>query len=414
MRRASACSRQISSGAFLLMMAAAATTAAAADDTWPQWLGPTRDGRAAVASLPSPRLTVAWKKPLGGGGSGIVAADGRVFTLFSDEQSEYAIAFAVADGKELWRVKLDDLAKGADGGPNSTPLLAGSTLVTLSSACQLRALDAATGKVAWQRDLKADFAVKLGRGCATSPLLEGDRVIVQAGGRENDQRVVALDAKTGATAWTARGTERTTYTSPVVAELGGVRQLVVHHTIIGPPPASGLMGVSLTDQSVLWSRPMPKFSFETPLVLSSGTIVLPSWTDTSTLQVTSQGGRFEARPGWATADLIANVSPPVFRDGHLYGYGGDFLACVDASNGRTVWKEKIYGGSLILLGDHLAALSVSAGLLRLVQATPAGYKEVAKLEVLNRGARADTPPSFAAGHVFVRNDEELVAVRVGS
>src|SRR5262245_1678888 len=164
MKRALACTRLIPAGAFTLLMAAAGAPARAADDSWPQWLGPTRDGRAPVESLKAPRLTLAWKKPLGGGGSGIVAGDGRVFTLFSDEEAEYAVAFAVADGKELWRVKLDPLAQGADGGPNSTPLIAGSSLVTLSSACQLRALDAATGKEVWHRDMKADFAVKLGRG----------------------------------------------------------------------------------------------------------------------------------------------------------------------------------------------------------------------------------------------------------
>jgi outer membrane protein assembly factor BamB len=397
--------------AFTLVLAVGAS-AAAAGDSWPQWLGPTRDGRAEGTLPKAPRLTQAWKKPLGGGSSGIVVADGRAYTMFSDEESEFAVAFAVADGREVWRVKLDPMAQGADGGPVSTPLVAGSTLVTLSSACQLRALDTATGRVAWHRDMKADFAVKLGRGCATSPLLEGGRVIVQAGGRENDQRVVALDAGTGATVWSSRGSERTTYTSPVVAEIGGVRQLVVHHTIIGPPAKSALMGLSLTDQAVLWNRPLEKMSFETPLVLASGTVVLGSWSDTSAVQVTGQAGRFEARPGWATADMSANVSPPVFHGGHLYGFGGDFLACVDAASGKTVWKEKIYGGSLILVGEHLAALSISSGVLRLIQATPAGYREVAKLEVLNRGARADTPPSFAAGHVFVRNDEDLVAVRV--
>jgi outer membrane protein assembly factor BamB len=398
---------------FSLVMAAAGAPARAGDDAWPQWLGPTRDGRAAeAAARKAPRLALAWKKPLGGGSSGLVVAGGRVFTLFSDEESEFAVALAVADGREIWRAKLDAMVPGADGGPVSTPLVAGSTLVTLSSACQLRALDTATGRVAWQRDMKADFAVKLGRGCATSPLLEGGRVIVQAGGRDNDQRVVALDAATGATVWTSRGTERTTYTSPVVAEIGGVRQLVVHHTIIGPPAKSGLMGIRLADQSVLWSRPLETLSFDTPLVLASGAVVLGSWSDTSAVQVTSRAGRFEAKPGWATADLSAVVSPPVFRDGHLYGFSGDFLACVDSTSGRTVWKEKIYGGSVILIGDQLAALSITSGLLRLVQASPAGYRELARLEVLNRGSRADTPPSFAAGHVFVRNDEELAAVRV--
>jgi hypothetical protein len=48
-----------------------------------------------------------------------------------------------------------------------------------------------------------------------------------------------------------------------------------------------------------------------------------------------------------------------------------------------------------------------------VEATPAGYREKARLEVLNRGARAETPPSFAGRRIFVRNDEEVVAVDVG-
>ena len=103
----------------------------------------------------------------------------------------------------------------------------------------------------------------------------------------------------------------------------------------------------------------------------------------------------------------------MFLDGHLYGFGGDFLACVDAATGRAVWKERIYPGSVILVGDRLLVLSVSAGLLRVVRATPAGYREEAKLEVLTRGARAESPPSFAGGHVFVRNDEEVVAVKIG-
>jgi outer membrane protein assembly factor BamB len=403
--------------AFAFVLALSAAPLLAGDDDWPQWLGPTRDGAARAASLKpgrAPRLVMAWKRPLGPGGSGIVVADSRAFTLFSDEESEYAVALAAGDGRELWRVKLDPLVANVEG-PNSTPLIAGGTVVTLSSACQLRALDAATGKVVWQRDMKADFGVKLGRGCATSPLLEAGQLIVQAGGRENEQRVVALEPATGKTVWTSRGTERTTYTSPVVADIGGVRQLVVHHTIIGPPPKSALMGLRLTDQSVLWSRPLEKLSFDTPLVLkdaAGATVVLGSWSDTSAVKVSGAGGTFQAQPGWNTGELSSNVSPPVFRDGHLYGFGGDFLACVDAATGRAVWKERLYPGSVILVGDRLVVLSVSSGLVRLVQATPAGYREEGKVEVFNRGARADTPPSFAGGQVFVRNDEEIVAVRV--
>jgi outer membrane protein assembly factor BamB len=404
--------KKMNTTALALLLAAA--PAAAEDAGWPQWLGPSRDGRVPATWSKAARLTQAWRRPLGAGGASVVVADGRAFTLFGDEEAEYAVALAVTDGREVWRVKLDPLVANVDG-PSSTPLVSGSTLVTLSSACQLRALEAATGKVAWHRDLKADFGVELRRGCATSPLLEGGQLVVQAGGPKNEQRVVGLDPASGRTLWTSRGVERTTYTSPVMADIAGVRQLVVHHTLPGPPAASGLMGLRLSDQSVLWTRPLDKVSFETPLVVPSGegaTVVLPSWSDAQAVRVSAAAGRFSAEPQWRTADLSANVSPPVFRDGHLYGFGGDFLACLEAASGRTVWKERIYGGSVILVGDRLLVLSSTAGLLRVVPATAKGYTEEAKLEVLTRGARTDAPPSFAGGHVFLRNEEEVVAVRL--
>jgi outer membrane protein assembly factor BamB len=309
-------------------------------------------------------------------------------------------------------VKLDPSLAHVETGPSSTPLVVGSSLVVLSNACQLRALEAATGKVLWQRDLVKEFGVTLRRGCSTSPLLEGGALLVQGGGRENDQRLLALDPATGKTLWTAKGAERTMYSSPVVSDIGGVRQVVVHHTLLGPPPKSALLGLRVEDRSVLWSRPMENLSFETPLVLPEGRVVLGTWTDTQAVRVRQAGGKFTTDPLWSSRDLVANVSPPVYADGHLYGFGGDFLACLEAATGRTVWKEKLYPGSVILVDGQLVVLSHSAGLLRVVEATPAGYKEKAKVEVLTRGARADAPPSFAAGPVFVRDDEQLVAVRI--
>jgi len=61
---------------------------------------------------------------------------------------------------------------------------------------------------------------------------------------------------------------------------------------------------------------------------------------------------------------------------------------------------------------HLIILSITAGLVRVVEATPAVYRERARLEALARGSRAETPPSVAGRRVFVRNDEEAVAVDV--
>jgi outer membrane protein assembly factor BamB len=189
--------------------------------------------------------------------------------------------------------------------------------------------------------------------------------------------------------------------------------VIVHHTVPGPPPVSGLLGLRLSDRAVVWSRTLERhMSFETPLVLPPDRVLLLTWNDAHAFRVASRDGSLRAEPLWHSADLSADVSPPVVHDGHLYGFGGDLLACLDARTGRAAWKEKLYRGSLILVDGHLVVLSVSSGLLRVVEATPAGYREKARLEVLNRGARAETPPSFAGNRIYLRNDEELVTVEV--
>jgi outer membrane protein assembly factor BamB len=350
---------------------------------------------------------------LEGGNAGLAIADGRVFTLAADEQGgDVAVALSADDGRELWRVPLDPAPEGTDG-PDSTPAVRGPLVYTLSRACRLRALEVATGKATWQRDLIADFGVAARRGCATSPLLEGDRLILQAGGKD-DHRVVALNPLTGANVWSSKGVERTSQASVVVADLASVRQVVAHQVRVASDQVSGLVGLRLSDGAVLWSTLLEKnVSRETPLVLPEDRVLLLTWNDAHAFALAREGAALVPRLLWSSRDLIAHVSPPVYHQGHLYGFGGDNLACVEAATGKTVWKEKLYAGSLILVDGHLLALSNVAGSLRVIEATPAGYREKVRAEVLTRGARTETPPSFARGRVFVRNEEEVAAVEVG-
>jgi hypothetical protein len=408
-----------------VLLAAAAVTpapapvpAAAAGAAWPQWLGPGRNGAVEAPGTFAGRdriaLRVAWRKPAGAGISALAVAEGRLFTVVSDGQTDQAMALSAEDGREQWRVTLDPSVAALERGPVSTPAVGGGLVHVLSAACRLRALAADSGRTVWTRDLKADFAVELRQGCQTSPLLEGGQVLVQGGGRENDRTLLAFDARTGEPAWTARGSQRTFYTSPVVADLAGTRQIVVHHTVPGPPPISGLFGLRLSDRAVLWQKTLERnMSFETPLVVPPDRVLVLTWNDAHAFHVSKGDGGLQAEPAWHTQEITADVSPPVAHGGHLYGFGGDFLACLDARTGKAAWREKLYRGSLILVDGHLVVLSVSAGLVRIVEATPAGYREKARLEVLNRGARAETPPSFAGRRIFVRNDEEVVAVDVG-
>jgi outer membrane protein assembly factor BamB len=292
--------------------------------------------------------------------------------------------------------------------------VAAGRVFVLGTACVLRALEAASGKVLWQIDLKTRFGVELRQGCATSPFVRDGRLVVQAGGKE-DHRVVALDPATGDLQWSSKGETRTFYSSPVVSTVGGRLQVLVHDATPGPPPVGGLLGLDLQDGKVLWRRSLEEgFSFDTPLLLPDDRLALLTWNDARLFRVKAGAGGAGAtvEPLWKSADLKAYVAPPVARDGHLYGFGGDELVCLELLGGKAAWKEKLYPGSVILADGHLVALSVSAGLLRVVEATPAGYRERAKLQVFDRGSRAETPPSLAGRRIFARSEDEIAAVEV--
>jgi len=134
---------------------------APSDASWPQWLGPSRDGRSpstGVFPASGPvRLKVAWRRPVGPGTSGLSVSGDRLVTLDSDEKGAWAVALSPRDGSVAWRVALDPGVPDEERGPGSTPVIAGGLAYALSPACQLRALDLATGKVAWHVDLKARF-----------------------------------------------------------------------------------------------------------------------------------------------------------------------------------------------------------------------------------------------------------------
>ena len=402
-------------GTLLLLLAVPLRAAASGESgDWRRWLGPSQNGATSAGGRldrPALRLRKAWRHPVGGGRSGLAVANGRLFTLASDGDRQHAIALRAADGRPLWSVPLGPHVEGSLA-PVSTPALDDARVYVLGSDCVLRALTADAGESRWQADLKQRFGAAPGRGCESSPFLQGGRLVLQPAGKD-DHRLVALAPETGELVWTAKGRERANYSSPVTAELGGVRQVVVHHIATGEAgQASGLSGFRLADGVLLWSTTFERnVSVETPLVTPEGVLLL-TWNDARLARVSRSGDAWNVQTVWNNQAFKSRVSPPVYRAGHFYGFKEDDLVCVKADTGDVVWRERIYPGSLILVDGQLVVLSASAGLLRVVEATPRGYREKGRLEVLNRGAQTETPPSFAEGAVFVRNDEEIAAVVV--
>jgi outer membrane protein assembly factor BamB len=191
--------------------AAPAWLSAAASDAsnWPQFRGPNRDGKSADTNLlkqwdaDGPALV--WKTSgLGTGYSSLSIGGDRLFTMGDIDGSQYVLALSAADGKQLWKAKIGPTWVDRYPGPRSTPTVDGATIYALGTEGDLMALDAATGKVRWRKNLPRDFGgmVMSDWKFAESPLVDGDRLIVTPGGA--DAAMVALNKATGATIWKAK------------------------------------------------------------------------------------------------------------------------------------------------------------------------------------------------------------------
>jgi outer membrane protein assembly factor BamB len=402
--------------ALLLTPLAAAQAPPQSELGWPQWLGPFRDGRSAATSVfPATgpvRLRVAWKVPLGAGSAGLVVSGDRLVTLDADDKSVSAVALAPRDGSVAWRVTLDSGPQQEDSGPGSTPAIADGLVFALSPACQLRALELASGKAVWQVDLKAQFGAKLQRGCVSSPLVDGGHLVIQTGAPD-DKRIVALDRKTGALAWVAKGIARASYSAPGLRGSGASREILIHHTdnSQGGEPRSALGALRAEDGQLVWQHTLDRaWSFATPVPVGDDGVLLLTWNDAALVKAPS--GAQPAAVAWRNPGFTAYVAAPVYRDGYLYGHGGDYLRCLRASDGNTAWQERTYPGSVALVDGNLVTLSIAAGLMRVVEATPEAYRERARLQVAEPGSHVETPPSIAGRRIYVRNEDAVVAVDV--
>jgi outer membrane protein assembly factor BamB len=307
---------------------------------WPQWRGPGRDGRAGVSPEPAswPKtLTKVWTARAGIGHASPVVAGDRVYVFSREGEEEVLASLDLATGGRVWRQSypapytVNPAAAGHGKGPKSTPVVQGGRVHVLGIAGTLSTFDAARGTLLWRKEGggSPDF------GTAQSPLVEGELLIVHLGGHGG--ALTAFDAATGAVRWAWKG-DGPGYASPVVATLGGVRQVVTL-------TEQSLVGLSLDKGELLWQVPFATEYAQnsvTPLVL--GDLVVYSGLDKGVhgARVVRREGRFTLEEKWANPDVAFYMSSPVADGGIVYGFShkkkGEFIA-LDAETGRLRWRS---------------------------------------------------------------------------
>jgi outer membrane protein assembly factor BamB len=387
---------------------------------WPQWRGPSRTGAVAGGVRTDwerrPPEEV-WRVPIGGGYGSCAVAAGRVYVQDRRDDRERVVCLDAASGRLLWAHAYPAGAAGTDGtfavGPRATPAVSGGRVFAVGGTGKCLALEAggAAARVCWEHDLLAEFGGRMTNwGVAGSPLVHGDRVVVQSGG--TDGAVVAFDGATGVVKWKA-GSNPPSYCSPVAARVGGRDTLFALL-------ADELLAIRPADGAVTGRFPWASINIATPLVVADYVFVSSAYGTGSALARAERSGDgvklvkvYQRRRGYQN-----HFSTSVYRDKHLFGIdgqtGGGGLKCVALATGQPVadWGERDIGqASLILAGAHLI-VQTAAGDVCLVAADPRAYRMLGRVKKVLGGKNNWATPALADGRLYLRGEEHVVCLDV--
>ncbi len=381
---------------------------------WPQVRGPARDGvatedpslaRTWTDQGPAER----WRRPIGAGFAAPVVAGDRLFTLSAEDDTEHALCLDAATGKTLWQVPIGTRFTNSFGdGPRATPTVDGDIVYVVSGDAQLSALRIADGEVVWHRDLNEDFGGAVPRfGFSVSPLIEGDLLLMEVGAAGDQPAVVALDKHSGALRWGALA-EAASYSSPVIASIDGIRQVIFSRRA-----GQEVVGIDL-DGAVLWRHPGARAAIVIPMVIAPNRVFLSSSDDDYggvMLEIGRDGDdNWQVAEVWRNARMRNHFNNAVIVGQYLYGFDNATLRCLDLADGSEQWAHRGFGkGSLIAASDRLYVLG-DDGTLALVHATPERYEELGRVQAMT--GRAWTAPALARGTIFVRDHDEIAAFDV--
>jgi len=257
-----------------------------------------------------------------------------------------------ATGKILWETTLFDVSHPdpvhwLNSWATPTPVVEPGRVYcdfgTYGTVC----LDAVTGKLIWQQQLKLDHQV----GPGSSPILWRDRLFLVRDGRDA-QYVAALDKNTGQTLWKTErppltgssGDLKKSFCTPLLLEQAGEVQLLA-------PVAQWAVAYEPNTGKEIWRIHHGRgFSIGTSPIFGHDLVYFGTGCFKPQLwavRADGHGDVTETNAVWKTLRQVPVMSSPTVSGDEIFWVSDDGMAtCADASNGEIQWQERLGGPCL--------------------------------------------------------------------
>jgi outer membrane protein assembly factor BamB len=325
-------------------------------ENWPAFRGPAGDGQSAATGLPAKfgdGEHVAWKTAIHGKGWSSPVVWGQqiwMTTATEDGKKMSAVAVDLNNGKIIHDVLVFENANPRFCHPTNsyaspTPVIEEGRIYVHFGSYGTACLDSATGNMLWSR---RDFECDHFRAPGGSPILFRDMLFLNFDGVDQ-QYVVALNKKTGKTAWrkertidygTDNGDRKKAYSTPTVIEYKGRAALV-------SPAAVATIAYSPLTGDELWRVRHGGMNAAPRPLFANGLIYLAAGGGKTQFVAVRPGGNgdvTESHIAWSSGVGIPRRGSQLLVDNSLYMVADNGVAsCRDAKSGKIIWQHR-FGG----------------------------------------------------------------------
>ena len=403
---------------------------------WPCLLGPNHNQTSTethlLKQLPPGGPKLVWEIQKGEGYASPAIQGDRLILFHRVADEEIIECLNALNGNRNWRYAYPTAYQDEYGycnGPRSSPIIVGDAVFAIGAEGKLHCLDLATGKLRWQHDILHEYKLSQNFfGVGSTPLVEGDKLIVNVGA-DGGPCVVAFDVKTGNVVWQAGNQWGPSYASPIPATLHGKRRILVFAGGRSHPPTGGLLCINPAngkpDFEFPWrGKERESVNAASPLVLGDQVFISETYGSGGVLLDIMPD--MQPKPLWTSLAFGIHFMTTIEKGGYLYGVDGHgptdaFLVCIERKTAKEIWRTQPQWKQTVRGPDGPVELTMALhrcwlmpadgrclclseyGDLLWLDLSPKGYKELDRATLFH-ATETWTPPVLSKGLLYINQN----------